>query len=115
MTRRRLAVALVGVIVFTVATPRLSGAQCTPQERIELNKAGYSRVEVDNICGRPTQQQAPLPSPQQRQQQQQFPPPPQLAAVCQTAWGMCPMVTPLPVGASCACYYPSGVFPGVAR
>jgi hypothetical protein len=54
-------------------------------------------------------EQTPLPPPQMPM------PMPQVARACQTQFGACPMMVPVPVGSSCYCATMAGPIPGVAR
>jgi len=95
-----------GVIQLLDAKPAEAG--CTASEKADLAKAGYKRAEIEQQCAKDEDddQNSRIPSQAPRQS---------AAVVCQTPWGMCRLNVLLPAGASCACYMPTGVFPGVAR
>lgn len=105
---------LVLAALACLCIPPEVGAYCTTRERIQLRNEGVPPLEIDRLCAVPAQQgMAPsLPMPQQTPQQM---PRPRFAAMCMTSAGPCPMAVAMPVGASCACYTPWGVVPGVAQ
>jgi hypothetical protein len=84
-------------------SPQPAFGQCTVQERVELGRQGYSRQDIDRLCGSPAQQSPP---PGAR---------PPLASTCVTARGVCQTVAPVDAGQPCTCVFPAGAFPGVAR
>lgn len=88
--------------------PTSSEAGCTASEKAELARAGYKRAEIEQQCDDddppPRNPRRPSQTPRQNP-----------AILCQTVWGTCRLNVLLQVGASCACYMPTGVFPGVAR
>lgn len=110
--------AVCGVVLLLLAghalLPGQAFAQCTVQERIELGRQGYSRDDVDRLCGSPVQQTRP-PAPAPGGGGPASPQRPRLTSTCVTTRGVCQTVTPVPAGDPCTCVFPTGAFPGVAR
>jgi hypothetical protein len=84
-----------------------SYGQCSPQERIELGRQGYTREEVNEICGEASRrQQAPPPNYPNQPRPYQSPPP---AAFCCDFVGnrrcmMNPLLGSTTIGGPCFCY-----------
>lgn len=91
-------------------------ARCSASDKAELLRGGYSKREIERECaGRVGDNDDDERAARNRQFQGAPGGTPQVARICQTAWGICGMATLVPVGAPCACYMPTGTFPGVAR
>ena len=107
-TRRMARAAQAGVLALLSVLAVEAWSQCTTRERIELRREGYGSREIEAICddNRPRQRGLPLDSRRAL---------PQVASICMTQVGSCPMRTAIPVGSYCQCYTPYGIFPGVAR
>lgn len=98
--------------------PHVAIAACTGADKADLARAGYTKREIERECAeRNDDDDDRARIPQRRRGPQNYPPLnyPQLARFCQTPWGVCPMAAQVPIGASCACYMPTGSFPGIAR
>jgi hypothetical protein len=96
----------IGIVMLM--SPENSYAQCTPRDRIDLGKQGYTREEVNEICGEArSHRQTPRSNSPNEQQPYQAPPP--LAAFCCDLYGvrrcmMNPLLGSTPVGGPCFCY-----------
>jgi hypothetical protein len=96
--------------------PSSSEAGCTAREKAELARAGYKKAEIEQQCAKDKDDGDDGDDSLRRTPRSQPSGPRQSSAMaCQTTWGTCRLNVLLPVGASCACYMPTGVFPGVAR
>jgi hypothetical protein len=99
-TRSTLFIAALGLAFSGLSAPAWGG--CSPMEILELYQAGYTRAQVDEICGNAAAEQ---PSGVRQQQQPGY--------HCSTPYGWCPMQAPAAIGSACACYTVYGAIEGV--
>jgi hypothetical protein len=105
------------LITFHLSLLEVSSAQtvCSAQDRIALAKAGYSKLDVNNLCQQDADQ-ATLPpimgilSGEGQARWVQW---------CATPQGRCPLFSEVvgyyPVGFPCNCYMPWGFYAGTAE
>ncbi len=113
MTRLFLLLFILSALSFFGISPEADA--CSTQDRIDLSKAGYSRVEVEGLC----EQEANQPTP-----------PPVMGVLfgegqaqwlqwCVTPQGRCPLFSEAvgyyPIGFPCNCYMPWGFYAGTAQ
>ncbi len=100
------------LIFLAVALPtNYALSECTPQERIELGKQGYSRAEVNRFCSQQSSiSDEDLPPPtfdQGNSRQRQYSAPPRAAQFCCDAFGNRRCIlqfNQVPAGSPCFCF-----------
>lgn len=97
------------LIVILSANHALS--ECTPQERIELGKQGYTRAEVNRICSQQSSSSeedlAPPNFDQGNSRQRSYNSPPRTAQFCCDAFGNRRCIlqfNQVPPGSPCFCF-----------
>jgi len=111
------------VAMQTFGSPSGSNTHPPRDQRLQAISTGWDRgrsLGAVREGGQPLPPVNTAPSPR-RPQQDRVPPNPwpgpggQIASVCMTQVGPCPMMVPIPVGAPCYCQVPGGIVPGSAR
>ena len=91
-----------------------SGGSCTARDRIQLGQAGYTKAEVDDLCGRysdiPFSHAWGILAGEGQ---------PRWVQWCVTPQGRCSLNPSTsgyyPIGSPCNCYMPWGTYGGVAQ
>ena len=107
-----------GMVMAVVGLPRVHGAdrQCTAQQRVEMAASGYTKTQINDLCGEATEAgtnpKEPFPILSGEGQ-------PRWVQWCVTPQGKCSLNTTTsglyPLGAPCNCYMPWGSYSGTAQ
>ena len=135
----RTATAALLVLLGAAGVPGAASGRCTAWERLRMLESGFAAARVEELCGAPPERrrepanpggfgQGPPPTPPAAPLPIPEPPPPPLLVVprpllpfpvmtraCSSQAGLCPLLTPVPIGAACWCQGPSGPVPGQGR